>query len=203
MTVIDSKLSWLDKSELRIVDLIKSARRKFLIDYPDQNFNASVWSISHLCSRPTADKARHLIFTKIGSNFRRNASNLDHADALPAYVANVLKSWIIQDGPPAIGSSVSRLDAARHFWRFLSTQQPERATVFRWGSLTEDDFLAFELHLKSCQSGKKETLSPDTIIGIINQLQQTDRFPDQPWDMPSYLLCCSDRIASPSVSTTA
>jgi hypothetical protein len=172
MMEIAAKLSWSDKSEARIGELIESARRKFIKIYPNQNFDAYIWSVHHLCSRPTADSIRHLRFTKLGSKLWHDTSDSDPVDALPEYFADVVKSWLIHDSLVTTGSYVSRLGAARHFWRFLSTKQPERAAAFRWNSLTENDLLAFELHLKSCQSGRGETLSPDTIIGIIQQLQQ-------------------------------
>lgn len=163
--------SWIEKSELRILEMIEDARRKFSTLYAEQDFEAQVWTADHLGMRPGANIHRRLAFTLLGSTVGANKISYDPADGLPPLIARVFKSWMVIEGGVSPGYNVARIRAARYFWRFLEIKRPERAISFRWGSLDEADFRLFELFLKEYQQKGGKPLSPDTIILTIRQLQ--------------------------------
>jgi hypothetical protein len=157
------------KVETRLNEMIASARRRFPQLYPGQNFDDQVWEIIHLKERPSTSRTKRLGFTTLAST--KHSISHNPADALPAYFANVVKSWLMLGGHVSVSFNLRRLNSARHFWNFLS----ERRTLgeaFKWNSLIESDFFAFEQHLRDYKSAStKKQLGTDTILGIIVHIQ--------------------------------
>jgi integrase len=163
--------SKLNRSEVRIKELIKRARRKFPLIYPGQDFDSQLWKVVHLRERPNANDLVNFRFTRLASIVtKRHSTRLE--DALPPYFAEVVKSWIVISSDVALLTNEARLYAARYFWHFLLVQRGADATSFRWGDLCESDMLAFEQFLLSGGAGRKRSLSQDTVLYIIKQAQR-------------------------------
>jgi hypothetical protein len=154
-----------EKEAARIAEMVAAARRRFVHLYPGQRFDAQMWDVRHRAERPNATYLKILGFTTLEST--RHKISRHRRDALPAFYANVIKSWIVLDGYISASGDALRLNASRHLWSFLSGRV-DAGEFFRWSSLTEDDFRAFEYHLRAFRSaGRGEPLSADTILRII------------------------------------
>jgi integrase len=158
------------KSEARIKELITSARRKFPLIYPGQNFDAQLWNVVHLRERQNANAFVNFGFTTLASNVTTRISTRPD-DALPPYFAEVVKSWLVISSDVALATNLARLYAARHFWHFLSMRRGADAASFRWGELCESGMLAFEQFLISGGGNRKKPLSPGTVLHIIKKTQ--------------------------------
>lgn len=158
------------KSRARIDEMVSIARRKFPQLYPGQNFDAQLWEIRHLMERPYVGGNNNLIFTMLDLKGHRPLR--DPVNALPPHFSEVLKSWIVLHSNVSVSFNISRLYGARYLWKFLITEQPERALCFEWGSLTESDLLAIEYFLRNrCTTPKGRLLSPSSIRLIMSRIQ--------------------------------
>lgn len=156
-----------DKEAARIAEMVAAARRRFVRLYPGQRFEAQMWDVRHRAERPNATSVKRLGFTTLEST--RHKISRHRRDALPAFYANVIKSWIVLDGHNSASGDAQRLNTARHFWNFIS-ERIDAGEFFRWSSLTEDDFLAFEYHLRAYRPAPRgESLGADTIFKIIGR----------------------------------
>lgn len=159
-----------EKSKLRVNEMVSFARRKFSQLYPDQSFDAQLWDICHLQERPSVRSEKKFYFTTLG--LKSLSSYSDPANALPTHFADVIKSLIVIRSNVSVTFNNSCVYAARHFWNFLITEQPERALVFEWGSLTENDLLGLEYFLKNRYRTKQgQPLDPNAICLIMFRLQ--------------------------------
>jgi integrase len=161
----DSQDSWQSRSEARLKDLIRSARRCFHLIYPGQDFDNQVWDIAHLRERPNSDGAKYLGFTTLASTGYRLSRQ--PSDALPAYFAETIKSWIVISNEVSPGFNAARLKAAKHLWNFLSTRYCDDTAPFSWAELDEAEILGFEQYLITYRTKRNEPLNPNTIIGTI------------------------------------
>jgi integrase len=160
-------------SEARIKELLARARRKFPTIYPKQNFEGHIWDVTHLRERMNVNSIVRFGFTTLIST-RANQSkfSLQPEHALPAYFAEVVKSWLVISNHVTLSCNALRLYAARHFWNYLSTCQSRDATSFRWRDLTEGGLLGFEQNLLTYRTSKNKRLSPGTVLLIIDQVQR-------------------------------
>jgi integrase len=159
-----------DEAAARTAEMVAAARRRFPQLYPGQRFDAQVWDVRHRAERPNATTLTSFGFTTLEST--RHKISRHRRDALPPYFANVIKSWLVLDGPISMSGDALRLNAARHLWNFISGRVVA-GEFFRWSSLTENDFLAFEYHLRAYESTVKgEPLGADTILRIISQVRR-------------------------------
>jgi integrase len=165
----------LDKSEDRIKELVARARRKFPLIYPGQDFDGKLWNVVQLKERLNTNTIVNLSFITCSSRVNQRPSTRPE-DALPPYFAEAVKSWIVISNEVTVTTIDSRLYAARHFWRFLSTRPGGDAASFKWGELCERDMLAFEQFLMSGMSRRKKPLGPGTILEIINKTQRLINF---------------------------
>jgi integrase len=174
----------LDKSDARIKEIIAWARRKLPILYPNQDFDAQLWDVAHLKERPNTIGTVTFGFTTLTSTLaNRNRLSLRPEDAIHPYFADVIKSWLIISNNVSLGFNVERLNAARHFWNFLSIQGNKRIASFCWRTLSEGDILAFEQYLMAYRTKQGEPLSPSTILPIIKHIQRLIDF------LASYGIC--------------
>lgn len=154
----------------RIAEMVASARRRFSGRYPGQRFEAQVWDARHRAERPSAAGHKSLGFTTLESTGHEISRDL--RDAMPAFFANVVKSWIILDGRVSAAGDLLRLNAARHLWGYVAGRVGA-GEFFRWSSLSEDDFLAFECHLSAYRSTVGgRPLDADTILRIVAHAQR-------------------------------
>ena len=163
------------RSEARINDLVEYARRRFPIIYPDQDFDAQIWNVTHLKERPNTIGLTNIGFTTHASTVGKELSRCPE-DAFPAYFADVIKSWLIIPNNVSLHTNIIRLNSAKHFWNFLSARDGASAPSFTWGEISEDDFLAFEQFLINYRNKRGKSLSRGSIFIIINQIQRLITF---------------------------
>lgn len=176
--------SMLDKSEARIGELIARARRKFPLIFPDQDFSRQLWDVAHLKERPNANTVVKLGFTTLTTNVgKRSLLSSQPDDALPDYFADVIKSWIVISNDISLQYKAGCLNAARHFWNFLSTWQGRNAVSFMWGKLSEGDILAFEQFLIAYKTNRDQPFCPNSILKILERIQRLIDF------LASYGIC--------------
>jgi integrase len=162
-----SDLLTLSGSEERVAVLVASARCKFLRLYPGQQFDAPVWHVDHIKERVNGTGSTKLEFTTLDRLREDYSESSPNPTALPSHFVNVVKSWLVQRSDVTCGYNACRLCAARHFWRFLCTEQPGRARTFKWRTLTEYDLLAFENYLTRCLGAKGKALAPASILSVM------------------------------------
>lgn len=160
----------LNKSEARIKELVERARRKFPLVYPSQDFDAQLWKVVHLRERQNANQLVNFGFNTRASTVSNRLSTRPE-DALPPYVAEVVKSWMVISSDVSVTCNEGRLYAARHFWHFLSMRPGGDAEAFRWGDLCEHDLLEFELFLLSDGARRKKSLGQGSVLQVIKQIQ--------------------------------
>ncbi len=162
----------LHRSDARIRDLIARARNKFPLEYPNQDFDEQVWSVSHLRERPNVVHKASIRFTTFSSlNNSQNRLSPTQEAALASYFWDPIKSWIVISNNVTVESNAARVNAARHFWDFLLTFRGKQASAFVWGELAEGDFIAFEQFLLSRKTRCGTPLKPATIICNICHMQ--------------------------------
>lgn len=165
----------LQASEENLARLLSEALRRFICTYPGQDFKSQSWDITEHHDRPGGAAASVFTFSVLGVA-RKKRRLLDTEDALPAHFINAIKAWIVLDEGASLNTNIQRLGAAKHFWNFLSTGQSERAATFRWGSLVESDFQAFEQYLINYRTAKDKPLSEPAISGAISPLRELATF---------------------------
>jgi integrase len=157
-------------SEARIKELVTRARRKFPLIYPGQDFDAQLWNVGHLRTRPSTNEPVRFGFTTSASTVT-NRFSVRPEDALPPYFAEVVKSWMVISNDVTVATNGNRLYAARCFWHFLSARSGADASSFRWGDLCESDLLEFEQFLTVVGTSRKKTPGQGSILDIINTTQ--------------------------------
>jgi len=162
----NSSSTWLQRSEERLSKLLSEAR---------QRFDSQSWDVTGWHERPSVAAAAVLTFS-VHKAVRRKQRGVDSRDALPPHFIDTFKAWMVLDEGASSGTNFSRLFAAKHFWHFLSTAQAERADDFKWGTLIESDFLAFEQYLKSYCTSKNKPLSDGAVCSAIFAIQELANF---------------------------
>ena len=169
-----SSAQWQEKSDARINELVARARSKFPLTYLGQDFDSQLWDVTHLQGRPNAIERETLGFTTLGSTRFRMSSRPE--DALPDHFADIIKSWIVISDNVSLQCTLLRVNAVRYFWHFLSTRGEGLNLKFVWATLSEADMFEFEQFLLTYKSGRREPLSPGTILVYVHRIQTLINF---------------------------
>jgi hypothetical protein len=121
-----------------IQDLICLGREAFATALPgsQHNFDAASWNIKDLTDRFKAKREDRIYFTRYGTT----------DDPLPAFYANVIKSWVILERQ-SISNMSHRVDAARVLWEAVLMRRGGAPLAFRWENLSEEDLNQAELFM--------------------------------------------------------
>lgn len=140
---------------------IASAREKYAVDFPTQDFDAACWDVRHLRASTRTSSNPRTYFTRHGTL----------GDPLPTAYAAVVKSYVVLHRS-SITNLNMRVDAARMLWRAIEQRVGERdaAGQFRWDGLVSDDVREAETCMLAAWGAGTVHKTAMQLVGMLDSL---------------------------------